>query len=203
MREEFVRPDEIEPLYLRRPGRRRGIRRVHEGRPRTHGGSTPRLCDRPRCYSRPWSASQWRTELAADDRTHLVATTTMSSLMPARCVFDELHITTVAVDLTTKARASAPALYRVAAPRYCRRCHRRDPRGARPGAPHPAALWPSRFAPAGIRSRYYDRPTDDAVIMWLHDLDSPEIVERLDVPTRSSMEPLHDRRPHSRHRDQL
>mgnify|MGYP006226130929 FL=1 len=36
------------------------------------------------------------------------------------------------------------------------------------------------FAPAGIRSRYYDRPTDDAVIMWLHDLDSPEIVERLD-----------------------
>ena len=53
-----------------------------------------------RCYSRPWSASQWRTELAADDRTHLVARDNDHVVAHAGTlrVLDELHITTVAVD---------------------------------------------------------------------------------------------------------
>lgn len=34
------------------------------------------------------------------------------------------------------------------------------------------------FAPAGIRKRYYDN-TEDAIVMWCHDLQSPAYAERL------------------------
>ncbi|MEC7404112.1 MAG: ribosomal protein S18-alanine N-acetyltransferase, partial [Actinomycetota bacterium] len=136
-----------------------------------------------RCFSRPWSAAQWRTELTAADRTHLVARDSDQVVAHAGTlrVLDELHITTVAVDPDHEgkghgtrlciellrlgiATGAAAATLEVRA-----QAHRTQRLYGRLG-----------FAPAGIRSRYYDRPTDDAVIMWLHDLDSPEIVERLD-----------------------
>jgi len=34
------------------------------------------------------------------------------------------------------------------------------------------------FAPAGIRKRYYDH-SEDAIVMWCHDIDTPEYAERL------------------------
>ncbi len=34
------------------------------------------------------------------------------------------------------------------------------------------------FAPAGIRKRYYDN-REDAIVMWCHDIDSPEYAARL------------------------
>jgi ribosomal-protein-alanine N-acetyltransferase len=34
------------------------------------------------------------------------------------------------------------------------------------------------FAPAGIRTRYYDN-REDAIVMWCHDINSPEYAERL------------------------
>jgi ribosomal-protein-alanine N-acetyltransferase len=36
------------------------------------------------------------------------------------------------------------------------------------------------FAPAGIRQRYYEN-TEDALVMWAHDIDSPEYRARLDA----------------------
>ena len=36
------------------------------------------------------------------------------------------------------------------------------------------------FAPAGIRQRYYEN-TEDALVMWAHDIDSPEYATRLDA----------------------
>ena len=147
-----------------------------------------------RCFSRPWSAVQWRTELAADDRTHLVARDNDHVVAHAgtlRGVLDDSTSRPLPSTLTTKARARHPPLHRVAAPRHCRRRHRRDPR-VRAQAP-PQLYGRLGFAPAGIRSRYYDRPTDDAIIMWLHDLDSPEIgsgsIRSLLNSTRSPMEP--------------
>ncbi|MEM8705812.1 MAG: ribosomal protein S18-alanine N-acetyltransferase [Actinomycetota bacterium] len=136
-----------------------------------------------RCYSRPWSAAQWRTELDADDRAHLVARDGDQLIGHAGTlrVLDEIHITTVAVDpdhegrglgtrlciellrLGIDAGATAATLEVRAQARRTQRLYGR-----------------LGFAPAGIRSRYYDKPTDDAVIMWIHDLDSPEIAERLD-----------------------
>jgi ribosomal-protein-alanine N-acetyltransferase len=34
------------------------------------------------------------------------------------------------------------------------------------------------FVPAGIRQRYYEN-TDDAIVMWCHDIDGDEYAERL------------------------
>lgn len=34
------------------------------------------------------------------------------------------------------------------------------------------------FAPAGVRKRYYEN-TDDAIVMWCHDIDTPEYADRL------------------------
>ncbi|MAL65735.1 MAG: ribosomal-protein-alanine N-acetyltransferase [Acidimicrobiaceae bacterium] len=136
-----------------------------------------------RCFSRPWSAAQWRTELTAADRTHLVARDSDQVVAHAGTlrVLDELHVTTVAVDPDHEGKGHGTRLCiellrlgiaagATAATLEVRaQAHRTQRLYSRLG-----------FAPAGIRSRYYDRPTDDAVIMWLHDLDSPEIVERLD-----------------------
>ena len=37
------------------------------------------------------------------------------------------------------------------------------------------------FSPAGIRPAYYSAPTDDAVIMWLHELSSSAAQARIDA----------------------
>jgi ribosomal-protein-alanine N-acetyltransferase len=34
------------------------------------------------------------------------------------------------------------------------------------------------FSPAGVRRRYYEN-TEDAIVMWCHDIRSPEYAERL------------------------
>jgi [ribosomal protein S18]-alanine N-acetyltransferase len=34
------------------------------------------------------------------------------------------------------------------------------------------------FAPAGVRARYYEN-TEDAIVMWAHEVDSPAYSERL------------------------
>jgi len=36
------------------------------------------------------------------------------------------------------------------------------------------------FAPAGVRQRYYEN-SEDALVMWVHDIDSPEYRARLDA----------------------
>ena len=45
------------------------------------------------------------------------------------------------------------------------------------------------FAPAGVRKRYYDN-TEDAIVMWCHDLDGDEYAARLDDIERSLREGL-------------
>jgi hypothetical protein len=39
------------------------------------------------------------------------------------------------------------------------------------------------MAPVGVRKRYYK--DEDALVMWVHDIDSPEYRERLDEIARS------------------
>jgi ribosomal-protein-alanine N-acetyltransferase len=35
------------------------------------------------------------------------------------------------------------------------------------------------FAPTGVRKDYYKDPTEDALVLWVHDIDSPAYTERL------------------------
>ena len=135
------------------------------------------------CYSRPWSAATWRSELAAPDRHHVIGRIDERLVAHAGSllVVDELHITTVAVDPACEGRGHATRLClellaagrtagATAATLEVRAAARRTQRlYARLG-----------FAPAGVRAGYYDHPTDDAVIMWLDDLSRPETQQRLD-----------------------
>jgi ribosomal-protein-alanine N-acetyltransferase len=134
------------------------------------------------CYSRPWSAATWRSELAADDRHHLIGRIDDRVVAHAGSlrIVDELHITTVAVDPGAEGRGHGTRLClallaagrdagATAATLEVRAAARRTQRlYARLG-----------FVPAGVRAGYYDGPSDDAVIMWLHDLDGDAAVDRL------------------------
>ncbi|MEM9467783.1 MAG: ribosomal protein S18-alanine N-acetyltransferase [Actinomycetota bacterium] len=134
-------------------------------------------------HSRQWSASMWRKELAAADRHHLVVVADDQVVAHAGTLrqLDELHVTNVATHPDHRGRghatrllvellragaesgATASTLEVRAADRATHRVY------ARFG-----------FAPSGVRPGYYSSPTDDAVIMWLHDLASPAAQARID-----------------------
>ena len=135
------------------------------------------------CYSRPWSAGMWRDELASADRNHVIGRIGHRLVAHAGSllVVDELHITTVAVDpdheghgyasrLCVELLRAGRAAGATAATLEVRAGARRTQRlYARLG-----------FVPAGIRAGYYRDPDDDAVVMWLHDLDGSDAVARID-----------------------
>ena len=133
-------------------------------------------------YAHPWKAAIWRNEIREADRHHIVARMTEAVVGHAGLLFvvDDAHVTTVAVHpdhqgfgigsamvecLLTEARNRGS----VAATLEVRANDRRAQRlYARFG-----------FRPAGSRKAYYSDPSDDAIIMWLHDLDGDEFVKRL------------------------
>lgn len=134
-------------------------------------------------YSEPWSAATWRRELAGADRRHLVAMIGDQVVAHAGTLrqLDELHVTTVATHPDHRGRGIASRLLvdllragvddgAVAATLEVRASDRVAQRVySRLG-----------FAPAGVRPGYYSRPTDDAVIMWLHELGSHDATARVD-----------------------
>ncbi len=135
-------------------------------------------------HSRQWSAAMWRRELAAADRRHLVVFHDGDVVAHAGTLqqLDELHITNVATHPEHRGRGHATRLL-VELLRA----------GAAGGAE--AATLEVRaadrathrvygrlgFSPAGIRPAYYSAPTDDAVIMWLHELSSSAAQARIDA----------------------
>lgn len=134
-------------------------------------------------HSRQWSVAAWRKELAASDRCNLVVVDGDEVVAHAHTLLqlDELHVTNVATHPDHRGRghatrllvdllragladgAEAATLEVRAADRATHRVYGR-----------------LGFSPAGIRPGYYSAPTDDAVIMWLHDLASPEAQARID-----------------------
>lgn len=133
-------------------------------------------------YPNPWSVATWRKELANSDRLHLVALDGDAVIGHAGLLFvlDEVHVTTVATDPTREGQGIATALLvhllsaardhgSTAATLEVRSADQRPQRlYARFG-----------FRPAGVRRSYYQEPADDGIVMWLHDLDSPDVADRL------------------------
>ena len=134
------------------------------------------------CYSRPWSNATWRNELAGADRLHLVArdADTVVGHAGLLWVLDEVHVTTVAVHPDRQGEGIGTRLV-VALLEEARADGASSATLEVRAADHRTQRLYGRlgFQPAGIRADYYSSPPDDAVVMWLHELGSPDVAERL------------------------
>lgn len=134
-------------------------------------------------YPRPWSAALFFSELAQkSSRTYLIAEyggelVGYGGLM---CTMDEGHITTLAVHPDFQHHGiGARVLYALS-------------RDARARQMRTLALevrvanWPAQrlyswfgFRPVGIRRNYYAETGEDALVMWIDDLQSDDIAARM------------------------
>ncbi len=132
-------------------------------------------------YPTPWTEGIFRDELAAPGRVYVVAEANdevvgYSGLM---LVLPEAHVTSVTVDFQRRgSRIGTRLMLRI--------CHEALVAGAnsltlevRFSNRNAQALY-QRFgmAPVGVRKRYYK--DEDALVMWVHDIDSPGYRDRLD-----------------------
>jgi ribosomal-protein-alanine N-acetyltransferase len=132
-------------------------------------------------YPTPWTEGIFRDELAAEGRTYLVAADAgnvvgYGGLM---VVAPEAHVTTVTVDPERRGgRVGTRLMLRLARAAREAGAHSLTLE-VRVSNRHAQALY-QRFgmAPVGVRKRYYQ--DEDALIMWVHDLDRPEYQRRLD-----------------------
>ena len=121
-------------------------------------------------FATAWSAATWRREVGAADRFHLVALDGEEVVGHAGLlfVFEEAHITTVAVAKGREGRGIATTLVVELLEQVCRHGSVRATLEVRAADRRTQQLYARfGFAPAGVRRGYYDKPTDDAIVMWL------------------------------------
>ena len=135
-------------------------------------------------YPKPWSERVFHSELdqARDGaRCYLVARRGRAVVGYAGLMFvlDEAHVTNVAVHQDHRragiARQLLGGLATAAIERGCV-AWTLEVRASSTGA---QALYRTfGFVPAGVRSKYYEE-NEDAIVMWCHDIASPQYAERL------------------------
>jgi ribosomal-protein-alanine N-acetyltransferase len=135
-------------------------------------------------YPRPWTMTVFHDELdqvGAGHRYYVVAKLGRTVVGYAGLMFvvDEAHVTNVAVRPDHRRRGIATRLLlELAAVAIQRGCvaWTLEVRASSTGA---QALYRSfGFAPAGVRGRYYEN-TEDAIVMWCHDIQEPAYAEHL------------------------
>lgn len=136
-------------------------------------------------YPRPWSQNVFESEIAqmrTGSRRYAVARRQGSIVGYAGIWFaaDEAHVTNVAVAPAEQRRGVATALMlNLADAAIARRCAAwtLEVRVSSKGAQELYRRF--GFAPAGVRTRYYEN-TEDAIVMWCHDIQGPEYANLLD-----------------------
>lgn len=135
------------------------------------------------CYPRPWSAALFLSELAQrTTRRYMVASVgpLVVGYAGMMLVADEGHVTNVAVDPAWWGRKVAGWLLLDLARAAPRQGVRHLTLEVRAGNDRAQALYRRfGFAPAGIRRNYYAETGEDAIIMWVRDVDAPLYSERL------------------------
>lgn len=140
-------------------------------------------------YPRPWSASLFLSEMSMrSSRSYFVARSRRSVVGYAGLMLtdDDAHVTTIAVDPDQQQRRVGTRLMlritRAAVERGA--CHLTLE--VRTGNAAAQAMY-RRFglAPVGTRPGYYAATNEDALVMWVHDIDSPEYRRRLDAIEQS------------------
>jgi len=135
------------------------------------------------CYPRPWSATLFLSELAQrSSRRYTVAT--IGPLVVGYCglmlVGDEGHVTTLTVDPVWQHRGVGTLLLLDAARGAVALGVRHMTLEVRASNNSAQVLYRRfGFAPAGVRRNYYAETGEDAIVMWVHDVDSESYAQRL------------------------
>ena len=136
-----------------------------------------------RVYPTPWTSALFMSELALPaSRVYLIARLGRTVVGYAGIMLapDEAHVTTIAVDPEWHRQHIATRLLLTLAREAIMRNYtaltlevRQSSRGAQ-------ALY-RRFGltPEGARKAYYASPTEDAIVMWVRGIDTPEYLELL------------------------
>ena len=134
-------------------------------------------------YPRQWSSSLFMSELALKaTRAYYVARVGRDLVGYAGLMMtlDEAHVTTIAVDPAWHRRGIATrlmvALTRESLVRGARNLTL-EVRMSNKGAQEMYRRF--GFGPVGVRKNYYQETNEDALVMWVHDIDSPEYAELL------------------------
>ncbi len=135
------------------------------------------------CYPRPWSATLFLSELAQrTSRRYMVATLgpLVVGYAGLMLVEDEGHVTTLSVDPDWQHCGVGTVMLldlARAAPGLGARHLTLEVRAG--NTPAQALYRRFGFAPAGIRRNYYAETGEDAIVMWVHDIDTDAYAERL------------------------
>lgn len=134
-------------------------------------------------YPRPWSLSLFMSELALrTSRAYYVArleglVVGYAGLMMTT---DSGHVTTIAVDPAWHRHKLGTRLLLVLAREALRRGANSLTLEVRMSNEPAQELYRQfGFEPAGVRKNYYVETNEDALVMWAHDISSPEYLHRL------------------------
>ena len=134
-------------------------------------------------YPRPWTAPLFQSELAlASTRSYLVARVGRELVGYAGIMvsFEDAHITTIAVDPNWQRYGIATRLLiALARESLARRAQNLtlEVRMSNTAAQNLDRRF--GFAPVGVRKNYYPETNEDALVMWVHDIDQPGYADLL------------------------
>jgi ribosomal-protein-alanine N-acetyltransferase len=139
-------------------------------------------------YPRPWSARLFEEELERSNRVYVVARAgeRVVGYAGLLMIADDGHVATVAVDPDWQRRGVATRLLRElvrGAMALGANQLTLEVRASNLGAQELYRRF--GFAPAGARKAYYADNNEDAIVMWAHDVRSPDYQARLEAIDRA------------------
>ncbi len=135
-----------------------------------------------RTSSTPWSLGLFLAEARRDERVYLVARVGHRVVGFAGMLFTltDGHVTTIAVDPDRQGGRIGTRLLLVLVRRAVERGAEAVTLEVRASNEPAQALYRRfGFAPSGVRRGYYRNPTEDALVLWAHDVHRPAYAERL------------------------
>jgi ribosomal-protein-alanine N-acetyltransferase len=135
-------------------------------------------------YPKPWTSSLFLSELALPaSRCYIVARAHRTVVGYAGIMLapDEAHVTTIAVDSRWHRRHVATRLLLHLAREAVERNYNALTLEVRVSARGAQGLYRRfGFTPEGARKDYYAEPTEDAIVMWVRGIDTPDYAELLE-----------------------
>jgi ribosomal-protein-alanine N-acetyltransferase len=151
-------------------------------------------------YPKPWSPGVFRGEIAGmrdGSRLYVAASVQRRVVGYAGVLYqlDDGHVTNIAVDpVWQRHKIGARLLLTLARAAIGHGCHALTLEVRVTNSAAQAMYRRFGFQPAGVRARYYEN-TEDAIVMWAHDVDREPYLERLaaiedEIPGRTVWEGL-------------